>query len=277
MSYSRLFFTLFFVPLFLFASPFGEAEADNLFPIGVRDARIAPLNQGELRIGGAYNDELNNLFQREDVNRRVLAFPTLFLNLGLGERVEGHISYSYLRLQSDGQRTRWGSGDTRIGFKLGLFPDCPDKPATALMVTTKLPNADDREDFGTDEADNYIDLLVSENFGKVGAHLNLGMAILGAPGEREGQDDLLRYAAGLRFPLGRKGAFLIGVQGMDLGKGVNQRGVLQAGFRIPFGRLIWDIGGSIGYVDNSQDWGIRTGLSIPATMPRLLCHPSWSS
>ncbi|MFO7981932.1 MAG: hypothetical protein R6V08_00585 [Desulfuromonadales bacterium] len=64
---------------------------------------------------------------------------------------------------------------------------------------------------------------------------------------------------------------------MDLGKGVNQRGALQAGFRIPFGRLIWDIGGSIGYVDHSQDWGIRTGLSIPASLPRLLCHQSWSS
>lgn len=258
--------------LIQFALSPGEAGARNLFPLGVQDARIAPVNTGEFRIGASYADGRHNLFQKEDVNRRVLALPSLYLNLGLGERVEGHISYNYLQLQRNGQETRWGSGDTLIGFKIGLFPDCPDKPSTTFMVSTKLPNADDEHDFGTDEADNYLDLLLSEDFGRVGAHLNVGVGILGAPDAQEGQDDLLRYAAGLRWPLGERAAFLIGVQGMDLGQSVNQRGVVQAGLRIPVGSVIWDIGASAGYVDNSEDWGLRTGVSVPATMPPLLCQ-----
>ncbi len=145
------------------------------------------------------------------------------------------------------------------------------------MVSTKLPNADDGRDFGTDEADNYIDLLLSKDYGAVSAHLNLGVAILGAPGAQEGQDDLLRYAAGLRFAIGERAAFLVGVQGMDLGQSANQRGAVQAGLRIPLGRAVWDIGGSVGYVDRSEEWGLRTGVSLPVTMPRLLCQAPWTS
>ena len=257
--------------LAVFLLPASSCLGTGLYPLDVQSAFLLPSDSSELRVGFAHTDGRHNLFQQQDVNRRVSEVPSLALRFGLGTRVEGQISYSYLRLQRDGQETVWDSGDTRIAIKAALLADCPGKPATSIIFTSKLPNADDGKDFGTDEADNFIELLASKEISRVTLHLNLGIGILGAPGIEEGQDDLLTYGAGVIIPVGSGVSLLVGASGMDYGQGVNRRGTLQAGLQIPLGKMTWDIGGAVGYVSGSEDWRVTTGLSLPFTTPPLLC------
>ncbi len=243
----------------------GPALAGNLEPLGLQDAQLLPKNHAEFRIGLVYYDGLHNLFQAQDKDRRLTELPSLSLNLGLGERVEGQLLYSYLHLREDGQDDKWGSGDLTLGLKVRLWQESLRVPALALRLATKLPNADDKDDFGTDEADIFIDLLATRNFPLFSTYLNLGLAILGDPrSNSNSQDDAFRYALGIRAPLmNNRLAGLLSVEGMEGDDSLNSRSAMRAGLQLPLGDWLWDLGGSVGLSSKSEDWSLRTGLTIP--------------
>jgi hypothetical protein len=242
-----------------------NAGAASLEPLGMQDAELLAKNTAEFRIGFSYSDDLHNLFQSEDRDRRLAELPSLTLTLGLGNRVEGQLDYSYLFLQEDGQGNKWGSGDLTLALKVRLWRESMHIPAIALRLSTKLPNADDKDDFGTDEADIFLDFLATRNFPDFSIYLNLGLAILGDP--HNGQDDSVQYALGMRIPLLDETLdALFSLEGMEGGSSLNSRGAFRAGIQLPVGRFMWDFGGSIGYVSKSEDWGLRTGLSFPFSL-----------
>jgi hypothetical protein len=259
-------FFIFFSLLSLFST---ASFAVSLEPLGIQDAQLLKKDTGEFRVGLSYASGLHNHFQKRDLNRRIAQIPSVALYLGMAERVEGQLHYNFLHLQEEGQGTKWGSGDLSIAFKIRLFQETSTRPALALRFATKLPNADDKKDLGTDEADIFSDFLVTRNFHALTAYLNLGLAILGAPGKTTtGQDDLLKYAAGLHIPFGSRGAgLLLSVEGLTSGKLVNERGALRAGFRIPLKGITWDIGGSLGYTGKSEDWSLQSGLTTRFDFP----------
>ncbi|ALC17927.1 hypothetical protein DSOUD_3204 [Desulfuromonas soudanensis] len=259
----------FILALLLIAMAAGPAAAAGLQPLGIEDAALLRQDDGEFRAGLAYSSGLHLPFQGVDRTRRVWEAPTLRLAVGLGSRVEGQLLYNWMRVQETGQDTTWGSGDLLVAFKIRLLPPNDSGSAMALRFATKFPNADEKKDFGTDEADIFTELLLSKDLGPMALHLNLGLAILGDPGETtDGQDDLLKYAFGLRIPMGdSQGAFLLSAEGLDLGERTNKRGALLAGIQIPAGKWLWDIGGSLGYARNSEEWSVRSGLTLPFTLP----------
>ncbi|MEZ4601513.1 MAG: transporter [Syntrophotaleaceae bacterium] len=259
-------FALTFGPLLLIGLFTAAVEAATLEPLGMQDAELLSKNEAEFRIGFSYSHDLHNLFQSEHHDRRLAELPALSLNLGLGERVEGQMAYSYLYLQKDGQDDKWGSGDLTLGLKVRLWQESFMIPALALRLATKLPNADEKDDFGTDEADIFLDFLATRNFPEFSIYLNLGLAILGDPREGySGQDDAIRYALGLRLPLIEDALdALLSIEGME--SSINSRGALRAGLQMPLGTFLWDFGGSIGYHSKSEDWSLRTGLTIPFSL-----------
>lgn len=240
-----------------------------LEPLGLQDAQLLPKNSAEFRIGTAYYDGLHNLFQKQDLDRRIAELPSLSLNLGLGERVEAQLQYSYLYLREDGQSNDWDSGDLTVGLKVRLWQESLRVPALALRLATKLPNADDEDDFGTDEADIFIDLLATRNFPQFSVYANLGLAILGDPRPaNDSQDDAYRYALGIRAPLiDSRLAGLLSIEGMQGDDSINNRCALRGGLQMPLGNLLWDLGGSIGLSSKSENWGLRTGITIPFNLP----------
>ncbi len=259
--------TILFLALFFTTATTTRAAA--LEPLGLQDAELLPKNNVEFRIGLSYSDDLHNLFQRENRHRRIAELPSLTLALGLGERVEGQIQYSYLHLQEDGQGDKWGSGDVTLGLKVRLWQESLRLPALGLRLATKLPNADDEDDFGTDQADIFIDLLATRNFPLFSTYLNLGVAILGDPRSgQDGQDDAFRYGIGIRVPiLENRLDALCSVEGMEGDDSLNSRGALRAGIQMTLGRLVWDLGGSVGYISKSEDWSVRSGLTVPFELP----------
>ncbi len=250
--------------LLLLNSP---ALAQNLEPLGMQDAQLLPKNHAEFRIGLAYYDGLHNQFQKEDLDRRIAELPSLNLNLGLGERVEAQLLYSYLHLREDGQDDKWGSGDLTVGLKVRLWQESLRVPALAVRLATKLPNADNEDDLGTDEADIFIDLLATRNFPLFSTYFNLGLAILGDPRPgADSQNDTIRYALGVKKQLMNNGlAGLLSIEGME--DSINNRCAIRAGLQLPVGNWLWDLGGSVGIASKSEDWGVRTGLTIPFNLP----------
>jgi hypothetical protein len=252
--------------LLLTASP---GLAANLEPTGMQDGQLLPENQAEFRIGFSYADDVRNLFQGEDRNRRIMEVPALTFNLGLAERVEAQLQYSYLHLRESGQGDKWGSGDVTLGLKVRLWQESLRVPAIALRLATKLPNADDKKDLGTDEADIFIDALFTRNYPHYSLYVNAGLAILGDPRPgNSGQDDAWRYGVGVRIPiLPDTLDALVSLEGVEGGDSVNNRGALRAGVQTQLGRFTWDLGGSAGYVSKSEDWSLRTGLTTPFELP----------
>jgi hypothetical protein len=252
--------------LLLLTAP--TAFAANLEPTGLQDAHLLEKGTAEFRLGFSYADRLRTPFQKDDRDRRVAEVPSLALNLGLGERVEGQLYYDYLYLKENGQKAEWGSGDLVVAFNVGLIRERPVLPALALRIATKLPNADQGRDFGTDQTDFYVNLLSTKDWQRVSLYINLGFGILGNP--NGGQDDLMQYGIGLKVPLsGKKTLFLISAEGNAFGRdyNYNNRGAVLAGIRQPLGRVTLDFGGSVGYVSESEDWGLRAGLTLPFSLP----------
>ncbi len=252
--------------LFLTSS---TAFAAILEPTGLQDAHLLEKGAAEFHLGFSYADRLRTPFQRSDRDRRVAEVPSLALNLGLGERVEGELYYDYLYLKEKGQKTEWGSGDLTVAFKVGLLRERSALPALALRVATKLPNADRGNGFGTDQTDFYVDLLAAKEWRAVSIFINAGLGILGNPYTGE-QDDLMRYGIGLEVPLvGKETRLLISAEGNVFGReyNYNNRGAFRAGIRQTLGRATLDFGGSVGYISESEDWSLRAGLTLPFSLP----------
>lgn len=200
--------------------------------------------------------------------RRLSELPSLNLNLGLGERVEGQLHYSYLHLKKKGRSNQWGSGDLTVGLKVRLCQESPRLPAMALRLATKLPSASFQDDFGTNQFDFFMDFLASRNYSKVSTYLNLGLAILGEPRRGfSGQDDSVRYAVGVQKPLiSNRLHGLLSVEGMAGNQSIKHRCSLKAGIQMFVGKWMWDLGGSVGLHSRSENWGVRTGPTLPFTL-----------
>jgi hypothetical protein len=237
--------------------------AASLEPLGLQDARLLHGGSGEFRLGLAYSRNLPNQFQEQGSHRRLTEIPALSLNLGLADRVEGQLQFSVLRLQEDGRNSDWDSGDLTIAFKVGLNRPRAEGTVAALRVATKLPNADNQDNFGTDETDFQTDILISRAMGPVEGHLNLGFAILGdSRPNQQGQADMLHYAVGLRLPLRPQSLhLLLSAEGLAVGSKLNRRGALRGGLQVALGSCLWDLGGSVGYLERSEDWSVRSGLT----------------
>lgn len=259
-----------FLSILLAAGLPAVSLAASLQPVGLQDASLLPENGAEFRLGFSYADDLYNQFQSQDLDRRIAELPSLTLNLGLGQRVEGQLQYSFLHLDEDGRSARWGSGDLTVAGKVRLNPESISLPALALRVATKLPVADEEHDLGTDRTDFFATLLTSRNFQRFSIHVNLGLAILEDPRPgHSGQDDMLQYGVALGVPLPLQQAMLlVAVEGLDLGPSLNRRGVFRGGVQIPFGPMVWDLGAGVGYVSKSEDWSVRTGLTYKFQIPQ---------
>jgi hypothetical protein len=90
----------------------------------------------------------------------------------------------------------YGSGDLRVRSRFAVLMEHLWRPALAVQLGVKLPNAPSREGFGTDEIDLEAGILLSKLLGPVDLHLSVALGILGDPTRRAAQDDVL-LASGL--------------------------------------------------------------------------------
>ena len=113
----------------------------------------------------------------------------------------------------------------------------------------------------------FIDLLATRNFSLFSTYLNLGLGILGDPrSDSDSQNDVIRYALGIKAPLmDNRLTGLLSIEGME--DSLNNRCAIRAGLQLPLGDWLWDLGGSVGLASKSENWGLRSGLTIPFNLP----------
>ena len=121
-----------------------------------------------------------------------------------------------------------------------------------------------------------MDLVEDEEFLVVGGDSSLGFFIDGDPDTLAFDFELSADIGGQTVDQGL-GNFhlpdadtmdaLISIEGTEGDDSVNNRGALRAGVQTQVGPFIWDLGGSVGYVSKSEDWSLRTGLTVPFELP----------
>jgi hypothetical protein len=62
-------------------------------------------------------------------------------------------------------------------------------------------------------------------------------------------------------------AGLLSIEGMEGSDSINNRCAVRGGLQLQLGDWLWDFGGSLGLASKSEDWGLRTGLTIPFDLP----------
>ena len=135
---------------------------------------------------------------RRPGDERLFSFPEFGVDYAVAQRVELSGRWGLLFLDRIGQKALGGGGDVLLSTKTALFAH-PQNWAAAFRFAIKLPNAKAYKRLGTDEADIFYGLLLSERTGLFEFSQNLGMGILGDPGAGQGQEDVYTYAISANF------------------------------------------------------------------------------
>lgn len=126
------------------------------------------------------------------------SLPEFGIGYAVLERVELSGDWPVLTLDRAEQSTLVGGGDVLLATKTALFAH-PKNWAGAIRFAVKLPNAKAYKRLGTDEADIFYGLLLSERTGLFEFSQNIGMGILGDPEAGQGQEDVYTYALSANF------------------------------------------------------------------------------
>jgi len=248
----------------------GAENPRNLAPLGIQAPDLVPADQGDVEVTLSYVSGYFYPFQRWDTDRTFIEMPSVRVNLGLGERAELQTHLNYLSVTQNGNGAEQGIGDLTLGAKIRLLKKDDPYPPLAMVFATKLPNADDSRDLGTDQTDFMAMVVSSYECGDCTFYLNLGLDILADPiYNHSGQDDLLRYGFGARAPVVNGLHALASIEGLS-GEAINKRGAIRLGLQYSSdGPWAWHFGCSFGYRDLSEDWSIRAGFirrfSLPET------------
>ncbi|MCK5850814.1 MAG: transporter [Kiritimatiellae bacterium] len=245
--------------------------ADNLQPLCMKDAGLLPANCAEISFSFSHISGHFNHFEKQDSNRIRTETPAILFNISLGEQADIHMEFASLYQKDNNSAGEWGAGDLTVGTKIRLLQQKEQTTELAVLLTTKLPTADDSHGFGTDRIDFLVNLLCSQSLPFGVFYANIGLDILDDPRQgHQAQDDMVRYAAGLRVPIVSKRLYaLLSSEGLTLGESINTRGSARAGFQLLSDTWTWHLGGSIGYTQFSEDWSICTGISRQYSFMRL--------
>lgn len=240
---------------------FGTVYAGHERPLETESAEITSYGEIEIRNGFDYLKNITLLFQPEDKKWDVIQLPTMGVSVGLGDRIEVQADFDLL-YQDNEDDSGFDVGDLKLWTKIKLFSETATKPAVAIKFGMKLPNADNTSNFGTNESDNFGLILVTKHFGALESRLNLGIGILGSPNELAEQDDVLMYGVGLVKPVYKNINAVAEITGIANSHEGNDRSSLRAGIQVPQQWITWDIAGSIGLDDRSEDWSITAGATF---------------
>ncbi len=254
----------------------------SLQPLSTHDARVLSDGRAEVALSVAYQrNERFPFFTAPGTLRfqNRWHLPRLGFRAGAADWVEIEAEYETIYLEEETVRGeanwQYGSGDARLHTKVRVRDDMDPWPAIAVRFGSKLPNANRDDRLGTDETDFDILALVSKDVGWWRLHANLGILLLGNPGQMlgqrfgpGGQDDLFVYALAVEGPpweLVRADAvqlrLLAEVSGLSGSRFGNDRARFSSGIRLLHGVTAMFLGASVGLDRASEDFGLRFGMT----------------
>lgn len=232
-----------------------------------RDASVSG-NRLQLALGTGFRS--GDLRPFADATRDVGWIPRLTASLHLGGVAGVEVDYAILGVawregsvdDRNSSQGGVGSGDVSLLSRFAVLKRDGLIPSISLGFSVKLPDADDREGFGTDETDLWLEARVSGKARGVRWDGRVAFGILGDPVARAGQDDVWSFSLGasgrvpagpdlaaeiegrLPSPLNEGEVRAVGLLGTSLGRGV---------------QIWW--GAEAGVAGEGFQWGARTEIS----------------
>jgi hypothetical protein len=210
--------------------------------------------------------------------------PRLRLTYGLSEWADLEFEYEVLAVnnsdftefsqgRTEVDHDDAGTGDSRV--KLKVIPYEFGRHDMGFQFITKLPNADQSEGLGTNEADFTGQILFSSGWGRLKTHVNAGVAALGDPARNGNQNDFLIWGVGGEYALTDSLTLMGEVEGSTAAEhgtegfteniAENSEGNARARARLaltgPIWGWRWGISGFKGFNSHTEDWGAQVGLS----------------
>lgn len=219
----------------------------------------------EVQIGADYrtnavtqpllSDGAGDLLQAPEVRHRI--------GFGRAELSIGGPAWQHLSPDGVSRDDADGPGDFSFWVIVNAVRQRRSRIALGFAYGAKMPNADDEDGLGTDEADTFFAVLLGHASTRHEWRLNVGLAVLGDPAANASQEDLLTY--GLAGRHGRRHCLAWEIYGRTLSTDDArdiEESTLEAGYLYRGRRADVEVSLVHGLARNSGDLGVSAGMAI---------------
>jgi hypothetical protein len=239
------------------------------------------VGSGIILIEGGFDYQRDLFYPTSGLTGHLLRLPTLGVSFGISSIAELQIDgglYNRLTVTSrepaplsseltfTGERTT-DIEDLVIATKIRLVGEAPGRPAFALRLATRLPNASTESGIGLDTTDFFVAALVGKTVESIRIVGNAGLGILTDPTRGFRQNDVLTYGISLARAV-QQGVEIVGeVNGRvqtrdnDTPPGTESRSLIRVGGRFTRGTVRLDGGLLVGLTSHDPSVGFTAGLT----------------
>jgi hypothetical protein len=238
---------------------------------------------GNILIEGGFDAQSDVVYPVSGLEGNLLRLPVLGVSIGLSSIAELQVDggfYNRLNVTSrdpsaalahqldfEGDSTS-DVEDLVIATKLRLLSEKADRPAIALRLATRLPNAGNESGLGLDTTDFYATMLVGKTVQSVRMVGNIGLGILGDPVRADRQGDAILYGFSLARAV-RQGVEIVGeINGRyatesreNRPHGTDSRAAMRLGARFTEGTVRVDGGIIVGLTERDPSFGFGAGVT----------------
>lgn len=221
------------------------------------------------------------LYPLSGLQGNLLRLPTLGVSFGVGSIVELQVDggvYQRLRitdrragplafhLNFEGDETS-DVEDITVATKIRLLSETAGRPAIAVRMATRLPNAGNESGLGLDTTDFFVAGLFGKTVQSIRVVGNVGIGILGDPTRGDRQNDVLTYGLSLARAVG-EGLEVVGeingrsdTRQVEPSPGTETRGAIRIGGRFTRSTVRLDAGLIIGMTPRDPSIGFTAGFT----------------
>lgn len=254
------------LPALALALTCGSVSAQSLDGHPFRTLSPTALRAGghEVQVGADYR---TNAVTQPLLSARegdLLQAPEIRHRIGFGRAELSIGGPAWQWLSPDGvSRDTDGPGDLSFWMVVTALRQRRSRVALGFAYGAKMPNADDEDGLGTDEADTFFAVLVGHASTLNEWRLNVGLAVLGDPAVNASQEDMLTY--GLAGRHGRHHCIAWEIYGRTLSSDDArdlEESTLEAGYLYRGRRADVEVSLVHGLTRNSGDLGVSAGMAI---------------
>jgi hypothetical protein len=236
---------------------------------------------GNILVEGGFDVQYDLFYPVSGLTGDLLRLPLLGVSIGLSSIAELQIDGGfYNRLSVTDRRPAPLSGelsfdgdtttdveDLVVATKIRLLSEAPGRPAIAVRIATRLPNASTESGIGLDTTDFFVSGLIGKTVQSVRIVGNAGLGLLTDPTRGFRQNDVITY--GLSFARAvKQGVEIVGevngrwgTRNHDTPVGTESRSVLRAGARFTKGTVRVDGGILVGLTSRDTTFGFTSGVT----------------
>jgi hypothetical protein len=239
------------------------------------------VGSGLILIEGGFDYQRDLFYPTSGLTGHLMRLPTLGVSFGLGSIVELQIDNGLFNRLTVTDRERAPlsdeltfSGDTTtdiedivIATKIRMVGEAPGRPAFAVRLATRLPNASTESGIGLDTTDFFVSALVGKTVQSIRMVGNAGLGILTDPTRGFRQNDVMTYGFSMARAV-QEGVEIVGevngrlqMRDNDTPPGTESRSVLRIGGRFTRGTVRLDGGMLLGLTSRDPTVGFTAGLT----------------